>query len=382
MKTTLSFIGGAAFGAAVTYVADPRLGKRRRALARDAGVHLARIVGRAVAISVQDSKNRVMGIFKESKKLAEQEPVDDAVLEDRVRTAVGRVSSHPNVEVIVERGRVSLVGPVVDREERLVLKAAKSVPGVVAVNNRMKPYTPGTSMPTQHAKPEQPFDIMQSHWAPATRLAVGAVAGSLIVTGGMAGRHWSALPRAAGLALLVRAATNMEFKRLLGFRVGPRAVAIQKTIKILAPVERVYSLFTDYRNFPVFMSRIHEVRDLGDGRSHWTVKGPLGATLEWDAKVTEMIPNKLLAWRSEPGSLIQHAGIVRFDDESDHTRVHIRLSYNPPAGAIGHAVATLLGSNPKQEMDADLVRMKTFIETGKRPHDAGHIAGQVPASSA
>src|SRR5215813_14023997 len=118
------------------------------------------------------------------------------------------------------------------------------------------------------------------------------------------------------------------------------------------------------------MSRIHEVVDLGYGRSHWIVKGPLGATIEWDAEITAMIPNKLLAWKSEPGSLIRHAGIVRLDAEKDHTRVHIRISYNPPAGAIGHFIATLLGSNPKQEMNSDLVRMKTFIETGKRPHDA------------
>lgn len=46
------------------------------------------------------------------------------------------------------------------------------------------------------------------------------------------------------------------------------------------------------------------------------------------------------------------------------------MSYNPPAGAIGHVVASLFGADPKSEMDADLARMKTLIETGIRPHDA------------
>jgi uncharacterized membrane protein len=100
----------------------------------------------------------------------------------------------------------------------------------------------------------------------------------------------------------------------------------------------------------------------------------LGATLEWDAEIVELFPNKLLAWQSTQGSLIQHAGIVRFETEGNRTRVQIRLSYNPPAGAIGHTIATMLGSNPKQEMDEDLVRMKTFIETGKRPRDTGRKA--------
>ena len=370
MKTTTALLGGAVLGSAMTYIADPTLGKRRRAIARDAAVHFAKILGRAVNISMRDARNRVKGVLEETKKLAENESIDDQVLEDRVRTAVGRVSSHPNVEVIVERGWVTLLGPVVEWEEQLVLQEASSVEGVLGVNNRMKPYKPLPSMPTQQPKSERPLDIMQAHWAPATRVAVSAIGGSLIVTGVRAGMLRGALPRLAGLALIVRAATNIEFKRLVGFKVGPHAVDIQKTIKISASIERVYSLWTNYENFPLFMSRIHEVRDLGNGLSHWVVKGPLGATLEWDAQITEMIPNRLLAWKSEPDSLIQHAGIVRFDPEKDHTRVHIRLSYNPTAGANGHLIATLLGSNPKQEMDADLVRMKTFIETGKRPHDA------------
>ena len=46
------------------------------------------------------------------------------------------------------------------------------------------------------------------------------------------------------------------------------------------------------------------------------------------------------------------------------------MRYLPPAGVLGHAVATLFGSDPKQEMDDDLMRMKTFIETDNPPHDA------------
>jgi hypothetical protein len=38
---------------------------------------------------------------------------------------------------------------------------------------------------------------------------------------------------------------------------------------------------------------------------------------------------------------------------------------------VGHLVATLLGRDPKHELDADLMRMKSFIETGRLPQDAG-----------
>jgi uncharacterized membrane protein len=68
--------------------------------------------------------------------------------------------------------------------------------------------------------------------------------------------------------------------------------------------------------------------------------------------------------------LVEHAGIVQFEPMGTGTRVQIRLSYNPPAGALGHAIAWLTGSDPKRELDEDLARMKSFVETGITPHDA------------
>ena len=64
--------------------------------------------------------------------------------------------------------------------------------------------------------------------------------------------------------------------------------------------------------------------------------------------------------------MIENAGIIHFDPNPDgSTRAHMQLSYNPPAGAVGHAVAWLLGRDLKTELDADLVRLKSLIEHGK-----------------
>jgi uncharacterized membrane protein len=43
------------------------------------------------------------------------------------------------------------------------------------------------------------------------------------------------------------------------------------------------------------------------------------------------------------------------------------MSYNPPAGWLGHGIAAAFGVDPKSSMDTDLVRMKTLIETGHAP---------------
>ena len=60
----------------------------------------------------------------------------------------------------------------------------------------------------------------------------------------------------------------------------------------------MYEFWTDYENFPLFMSNVREVRDLGGGRSHWVVRGPGGLPIEWDAVLTEQVPGEILAWRS------------------------------------------------------------------------------------
>ena len=94
--------------------------------------------------------------------------------------------------------------------------------------------------------------------------------------------------------------------------------------------------------------------------------GPPGSTVCWEATVTEEIPNEHVIWETTADSAVQHTGSVAFEPNSDGgTRVTIRMSYNPPGGALGHAVAMLLGYDPKRLMDHDLVQLKSLIERGK-----------------
>jgi uncharacterized membrane protein len=141
-----------------------------------------------------------------------------------------------------------------------------------------------------------------------------------------------------------------------------RTVDIQKTLFVGAPVERVYEFWTDYENFPLFMSNVREVQDLGGGRSHWVVSGPGGIPIEWDSVLTEQVPGESLAWRSRPGSMLENAGVVRFRPEGEGTRVDLRLCYNPPVGGAGQAVAELLGADPRAKLNEDLGRLKALLE--------------------
>jgi uncharacterized membrane protein len=137
-------------------------------------------------------------------------------------------------------------------------------------------------------------------------------------------------------------------------------------------VEEVFAFWSDYANFPRFLSRVLDVRAGSRPReSHWTVSGPAGVPVKFDAEVTAYVPNEIFGWRTVKGSMVGHAGLVRFEPTADGaTRVQVRMSYNPPAGWLGHGIAAAFGVDPKTSLDEDLARMKTLLETGRVARDA------------
>lgn len=184
----------------------------------------------------------------------------------------------------------------------------------------------------------------------------------------------------AGAALLARGLTGQPLRSLLsGHNLSNRignglspTIDFEKSIHIDAAPDEVYELWTNYENFPRFMSHVVEVKDLGRRRSHWVVKGPGGTEFEWNSVLTEQSRPQRLAWRSEPGAEIPQSGSIQFEPHRGGTHVTVRMSYTPPAGVLGHGLATLLGADPKAQMDDDLARMKAFIERGAVPLGASH----------
>jgi uncharacterized membrane protein len=149
-----------------------------------------------------------------------------------------------------------------------------------------------------------------------------------------------------------------------------QTIDFEKTIHIDAAPDEVYEAFANYENFPRYMSHVVEVRDLGRRRSHWVVKGPGGSEFQWNSVLTEQSRPHRLAWRSESGAEIPNSGSIQLERHRGGTLVTVRMSYSPPAGAVGHGLALLLGSDPKSKMDDDLARMRSFIERGTMPREA------------
>lgn len=150
-----------------------------------------------------------------------------------------------------------------------------------------------------------------------------------------------------------------------------RTIDIQQTLYVDAPLERVYAFGTTYENLALFLSSVREVRDLGGGRSRWIVGEPDGGRVAWNAVVTEREHNRRLAWRSEPGSVLDNAGVIRFAQEGSGTRIDFRFCYSPPSGRAGRAMAEFFGADPRARMNEDLGRLKLVLESTVRSDSHG-----------
>jgi uncharacterized membrane protein len=150
-----------------------------------------------------------------------------------------------------------------------------------------------------------------------------------------------------------------------------RVVDIQKTVWIAAPVAEVYAFWDSYDSYPLFLPAVRDIEDLGGGRSHWVVRGPRGGVIEWDALLTRREPERLLAWRSEPGSMLDHAGVIRFTAVHSGTRVDLRICYQSPTGGGGLAVRDLLGADPRATLNQDLARLTAVLEGSARSRTHG-----------
>jgi uncharacterized membrane protein len=145
---------------------------------------------------------------------------------------------------------------------------------------------------------------------------------------------------------------------------------IEKTIEVDRPVRSVYNQWTQFEDFPRFMTGVKEVRQLDDTHVHWHAE-IMGKDLEWDAEITEQDPDKRISWRSISGA--PSAGTVRFEPLSpDRTLVRLVMAYEPTTAveSAGDALGVL-----SARVQTTVEDFKKFIES--RGRETGAWRGQV-----
>jgi uncharacterized membrane protein len=137
----------------------------------------------------------------------------------------------------------------------------------------------------------------------------------------------------------------------------------EKSIRVAAPVDDVYRFWRDFENLPKFMENVKEVRR-ADSRPdvwHWTVKGPMNMSLEFDAHLTEDQPGRSIGWNSTEGA-IGTSGNVTFRDLQNNTEVHVIVQwFDTPIGRGGESLSRVI-ANPEKMLEEDLRRFKEMME--------------------
>jgi uncharacterized membrane protein len=93
---------------------------------------------------------------------------------------------------------------------------------------------------------------------------------------------------------------------------GRRDALVTESVVVNRPARELYDFWRDFTNLSQFMENIKSVEKLDEKRSHWVIKAPAGTSVEFDSFVTEDVPGRLIAWRSEEGATVPNRGRVEF----------------------------------------------------------------------
>ncbi|WP_407571811.1 SRPBCC family protein [Deinococcus altitudinis] len=210
--------------------------------------------------------------------------------------------------------------------------------------------------------------------AVVTQLALGKQHGPLA--------RLSLLALGGGLATLAVSNKNPLYDSLKLRQNDLGEILVSEAVTVGRPPEEVYARWRDLSRLPDFMEMLESVEVLHGNLSRWTVNGPTGK-LSFEAELTADEPGQRIAWRTRPGSGVQHSGEVTFRPAPGErgTEVIARYSYAPPGGAAGAALARVLNHEPGQRTRDDLMRLKRIMELGFIPTAKGQTSGRVPAAA-
>src|SRR5215216_3077109 len=105
------------------------------------------------------------------------------------------------------------------------------------------------------------------------------------------------------------------------------STSVQESIEVNLPVSTVYNQWTQFEDFPQFMSGVTSVTQLSDDRLEWVAE-IAGVRRKWEATILEQVPDRKVAWAATEGAT--NAGEVTFEDiGGGQTSVRLTLEYEP-----------------------------------------------------
>ena len=145
---------------------------------------------------------------------------------------------------------------------------------------------------------------------------------------------------------------------------------VEQSIEVNVPVDTAYNQWTQFEEFPQFMEGVERVKQIDETHLHWEAE-IAGKRQEWEAEITEQIPDERVAWTAREGK--GNSGVVTFHRLApDKTKIMVQLDW-PEEGLI-EKVGSAIGADERR-VKADLERFKGLIES--RGQETGAWRGEV-----
>jgi hypothetical protein len=217
------WLAGAAIGAVAMYLSDPDRGTRRRALVRDQLNHLKTKSANAIGVAARDLVNRMKGMQASLNRLTHSRSTESLPDPDitiaRMRARMGHYVSHPHsIKITWQDGRYVLSGPVLAYEKAKLLMALRKLPGAVDIEDCLEVHEHAEGIPGLQGTRAHWLSgagSLETNWPPGLRGVAVATGGLLTIYGLARHQPGSLLLGVAGIALLVRGATNSSLAELL-----------------------------------------------------------------------------------------------------------------------------------------------------------------------
>ena len=133
---------------------------------------------------------------------------------------------------------------------------------------------------------------------------------------------------------------------------------VERAIEVEVPLDTAYNQWTQFEEFPRFMEGVESVTQIDDSTVHWVAE-VAGKRKEWDAHITEQVPDEVIAWQGFGDA--ENNGRVFFESLGPgRTRVSVAIDYETQG--VVEKVGDALGVVGRR-VEGDLQRFKSMIES-------------------
>jgi uncharacterized membrane protein len=151
-----------------------------------------------------------------------------------------------------------------------------------------------------------------------------------------------------------------------------RQIHVRRSITIHKPVDQVYGFWRNPASHPKFMEMIEDVQPIDEKRWHWVAAFPMVGRVEWDSEMTDDRPNERISWAASDAGVFDQRGMVTFRHYGQaSTEVTAEMVFRMRGGAVGIALAKVIGKDPENVAARNLQRAKQLLEAGEVASNAG-----------